>query len=637
MVGEMEETVASLSSMRTHYCGRFGEGDIGTRVTVCGWVAHRREHGEHLAFLDMRDYTGIVQCIVEGSIDVRPEWVLCVTGTLKRRPAGTENDDLNTGSVEIVDCELKVLSKASPPPFPVEDRIEADEALRMRYRCIDLRRPKMQFNLRLRSALLQSLRRGMVERGFCEVDTPLLWTPTPEGAREFVVPSRLRRGEFYVLPQSPQIAKQLLMVSGMDRYFQIAKCLRDEDLRADRQFEFTQLDIEASFVEAEDIRSIVADVVLEAIETVTGSDFSPVSTITWKESMDRFGTDKPDISSGMELVDLTSHFAGTSARALSAPCVKAIVVSGSEGGSPLSRSALDGLVEHAKSIGGKGLAWFRVTREEGESLQLESPLVKFLSDTEQAGMIHRCNAASGDVILVVADEWRTACEVLGGVRVKLLNDFVTSLCNSEGDENSIMSNSSDSADKYAIPGTFDGSGNFYSVGNPAKRSLLWVIDFPLFDGVDDSGNLISAHHPFTMPHPDDIGQLEDDPLSVRSLAYDLVLDGWELGSGSIRIHDPEIQKSIFKLLGLSMEAASARFGFLLDAFQYGVPPHGGFAIGIDRLVALLAGEQSIRNVIAFPKTQTGYDPLTGAPKELQPEVLSELGISIRAASRPTVG
>ncbi len=618
MVGEMEKTIANLSSMRTHYCGHLGEDDIGKRVSVCGWVAHRREHGEYLAFVDLRDYTGIIQCVVEGSIDVRPEWVLCITGTLRHRPVGTENEYLSTGMVEITDCELEVLSKASPPPFPVEDRIEADESLRMRYRFVDLRRPKMQSNLRLRSALLQSLRRGMVDRGFCEVDTPLLWTPTPEGAREFVVPSRLRRGEFYVLPQSPQIAKQLLMVSGIDRYFQIAKCLRDEDLRADRQFEFTQLDIEASFVEAEDIRNIVADVVLEAIEAVTGSDIGPVGVLTWKEAIDRFGTDKPDTRGGMELTDLTSCFAGTSARALSAPCVKAIVVPANHGDSPLSRNMLDGLVEHAKSLGGKGLAWFRVTRGEDGSLQLESPLVKFLDDEEQGGMVDVCHADSGDIILVVADEWRTACEVLGGIRVQLLNEVLLGISNGSG-----------KSDTVVVP-------DYVSDASTAskERSLLWVTDFPLFDGVDDDGNFISAHHPFTMPHPDDVGMLEDNPLNVRSLAYDLVLDGWELGSGSIRIHDPDIQRNIFRLLGLSMEAASARFGFLLDAFDYGVPPHGGFAIGIDRLTALLAGEQSIRNVIAFPKTQTGYDPVTGAPKKLSPAVLSELGITVRS---PHVG
>ncbi|MHB8262522.1 MAG: aspartate--tRNA ligase [Acidimicrobiales bacterium] len=617
MGGKMQELLARLSSMRTHYCGLLDEEDLETQVTVCGWVAHRREHGEHLAFLDVRDHTGIVQCVVDGSLEARTEWVVCVTGTLKRRPAGTENDSLATGKVEMTECTLRVLSAAQPPPFPVEDRIEADESLRMRYRFVDLRRPRMQRNLRMRSRVLQSLRTSMVERGFCEIETPLLWTPTPEGAREFVVPSRLRRGECYVLPQSPQIAKQLLMVSGMDRYFQVAKCLRDEDLRADRQFEFTQLDMEASFVDAEDIRRIVTDMVLSAIGAVTGSHPDLVSTITWKEAMDRFGSDKPDLRQGMELIDLTQHFEGTEVKAFSGPCVKALLAGrDADGGQAgLSRNKLDGLVEHAKKLGGKGLAWFRVKDASRGSVELDSPLAKFLTVDEQEGMVRLCGAHEGDTILAVSDAWRVACEVLGGIRMQLLSEAAAKK----------------PVDGGSVPrGSGAGDVGAGDVGVPGKgMSLVWVIDFPLFDGVDDAGNLVSAHHPFTMPHPDDVGLLGSDPLSVRSLAYDLVLDGWELGSGSIRIHDPQVQRQIFSALGLSEDDATSRFGFLLEAFRYGVPPHGGFAIGVDRLVALLAGESSIRNVIAFPKTQSGYDPLTGAPKQVAPAVLSELGISFR--------
>ncbi len=607
----MMEELASLSSMRTRYCGLLGEKDLNTQVTVCGWVAHRREHGEHLAFLDVRDHTGIVQCVVDGGLEARTEWVVCVTGILRRRPAGTENDSLGTGAVELTECTLLVLSAAQPPPFPVEDRIDADEALRMRYRFVDLRRPRMQRNLRLRSKVLESLRRSMVEQGFCEVETPLLWTPTPEGAREFVVPSRLRRGECYVLPQSPQIAKQLLMVSGMDRYFQVARCLRDEDLRADRQFEFTQLDMEASFVDAEDIRRIVTDMVQRAIGYVTGSHPDMVSTITWRESMDRFGTDKPDLRSPMELIDLTQCFAATEVKALSGPCVKALVVKGNGSAAQvgISRNILDGLVEHARKLGGKGLAWFRVKDATPGSVELDSPLTKFLSTDEQDGMVRACNVSAGDTVLVVSDAWRVACEVMGGIRALLLSGVAgQKLANGSG-------TGEDGTSEDAVQGR--------------NMSLVWVIDFPLFDGMDDAGNLVSAHHPFTMPHPDDIGLLGSDPTSVRSLAYDLVLNGWELGSGSIRIHDPQVQRRIFSTLGLSDEDAASRFGFLLDAFRYGVPPHGGFAIGVDRLVALLAGESSIRNVIAFPKTQTGYDPLTGAPKEVSPTVLAELGMSFR--------
>ncbi len=620
MGGKMQESLARLSSMRTHYCGLLGEEDLDTRVSVCGWVAHRREHGEHLAFLDVRDHTGIVQCVVDGSLEARTEWVVCVTGTLKRRPVGTENDSLATGKVEMAECTLRVLSAAQPPPFPVEDRIEADESLRLHYRFVDLRRPRMQRNLRLRSRVLQSLRTSMIERGFCEIETPLLWTPTPEGAREFVVPSRLRMGECYVLPQSPQIAKQLLMVSGMDRYFQVAKCLRDEDLRADRQFEFTQLDMEASFVDAEDIRRMVTDMVLSAIDTATGSHPDQVSTITWKEAMDRFGSDKPDLRQGMELIDLTRHFEGTEVKALSGLCVKALVARGDAGGGQvgLSRNRLDALVEHAKKLGGKGLAWFRVKDASPGSVVLDSPLARFLSADEQEAMVSSCSALEGDTILIVSDAWRVACEVLGGIRTLLL---------SEAGARKLLDGSGVPLSRGAEDDGVQGKG----------MSLVWVIDFPLFDGVDDAGNLVSAHHPFTMPHPDDIGLLDTDPLGVRSLAYDLVLDGWELGSGSIRIHDPQVQRQIFSALGLSEDDAASRFGFLLDAFRYGVPPHGGFAIGVDRLVALLTGESSIRNVIAFPKTQSGYDPLTGAPKEVTPAVLSELGISFRGARQGQAG
>jgi aspartyl-tRNA synthetase len=435
-----------------------------------------------------------------------------------------------------------------------------------------------------------ALRAAMVSQGFIEVETPLLWAPTPEGAREFTVPSRLNRGTSYVLPQSPQLAKQLLMVAGMDRYFQIARCLRDEDLRADRQFEFSQLDVEASFVSQEDVLDFVSVAVVDAAEAATGERPPDIPRMTWAEAIDRYGTDKPDVRFGMELIDLSPLFDGTEVRAFQAPCVKALLL---EGGASLTRSKLDNLVDRAKELGAGGLAWFRVTAGSddpgsGSGPALESPLVRFLSEEEQSGLLGVTKASVGDLIVVVADQYRLACTILGQLRVEL-------------------------------------GGRPVSEG---PYRYLWVMDFPMFDGVDSEGNPVAAHHPFTMPHPDDLDRLESDPASVRAQAYDLVLNGWELGSGSVRIHRADIQSRVFSVLGISDEEAASRFGFLLGAFRYGAPPHAGFAVGIDRLVAIFAGEDSIREVIAFPKTQSGSDPMTGAPKPLAPSVLADLGLQL---------
>jgi aspartyl-tRNA synthetase len=592
---------SEATSMRTRLCGTVGATDVGSKVTVCGWVAKRREHGEHLAFLDVRDHTGIVQCVVPGTVDVRSEYVVAVTGVIRHRPDGTVNPELPTGEVEVGDCEVTVLNTAEPPPFAVDDRIEVDEVVRLKHRYVDLRRPRMQANLRLRATVNAALRAAMVAQGFVEVETPLLWAPTPEGAREFTVPSRLNRGASYVLPQSPQLAKQLLMVAGLDRYFQIARCLRDEDLRADRQFEFSQLDIEASFVSQEEVLDFVSVAVVDAAEAATGERPPDIPRMTWAEAIDRYGTDKPDVRFGMELIDLSPLFGDTEVKAFSAPCVKALVL---EGGASLSRSRLDHLTDRAKQLGAKGLAWFRVVAGEssagegsagegsaGESsgLTLESPLDRFLSDEERAGLVRVTGAGAGDLILIVADEYRLACTVLGQLRVEL-------------------------------------GGRPVSEG---PYRYLWVVDFPMFDGVDAEGNPVAAHHPFTMPHPDDLDRLESDPASVRAQAYDLVLNGWELGSGSVRIHRADIQSRVFSVLGIGEEEAAARFGFLLGAFRFGAPPHAGFAVGIDRLVAIFAGEDSIREVIAFPKTQSGSDPMTGAPKPLAPGVLADLGLQLR--------
>ncbi|MHB1555014.1 MAG: aspartate--tRNA ligase [Acidimicrobiales bacterium] len=576
--------MTSATSMRTGLCGELGVDDVGTKVRLCGWVARRREHGEHLAFVDLRDRSGIVQCVVDGSVELRNEYVVAVSGVVRRRPEGMENPSLLTGEVEIGDCTVEVLAAAEPPPFHVEDRTDVDEAVRLRHRYVDLRRSRMQANLRLRAAVVSAIRRAMERQGFCEVETPLLWSPTPEGAREFAVPSRLHRGDFYVLPQSPQIAKQLLMVGGFDRYYQIARCLRDEDLRADRQFEFTQLDMEASFVTQDDVLGFVSEAVLDAAQCATGERPPPIERMTWAEALDRYGTDKPDLRIETELVDLGEAFASTEVRALSAPSVKGLRI---PGGGGTSRAGLDALGERARALGAKGLAWFRVAESDGATT-LDSPLARVLSEAERDALVRVSAAAPGDLVLAVADDHRTACTVLGQLRVEL----------------------------GAKP-----------VGEGPHR-YVWVVEFPLFESIGADGHPVPAHHPFTMPHPEDIDRMETDPLSVRSQAYDLVLNGWELGSGSVRIHRADIQARVFKALGISDEDAEARFGFLTGAFRYGAPPHAGFAFGIDRLVAVLAGEESIREVIAFPKTQSGADPLTGAPKPLPASSLAELGIRI---------
>ena len=566
--------------MRDLLCASLRESDVGTQVNVCGWVAKRREHGEHLAFLDVRDHSGIIQAVVDGSVDVRSEYVVRVSGTVTRRPDGTVNDKLDTGTIELTDCVVEVLASAEPPPFQLDDRVDIDEQVRLRYRYLDLRREHMQRNLRLRAVVNAAIRRAMDAQGFCEVETPLLWAPTPEGSREFVVPSRLQPGEFYVLPQSPQIAKQLLMVGGFDRYYQIARCMRDEDLRADRQFEFSQLDMEASFVDQDDVLGFVSVAVLDAAEAATGVRPEDIPSMTWTEALDRYGTDKPDLRFAMLLHDLSDLFATTEVKAFSAPTVKALRV---PGGASLSRARLDELTEQAKGLGAKGLAWFRITAE-----GLDSPLAKFLSDTESEAIASVDGAEVGDIVFCVADEYAQACHVLGAIRTTLGSPPV-------------------------------GEG---------PHKYVWVTEFPLFEGVDDEGHPMAAHHPFTMPHPDDMDLIETDPLKVRSKAYDLVLNGWELGSGSVRIHRADIQSRVFRALGISEVEAESRFGFLLGAFKYGAPPHAGFAFGIDRLVAIFAGEENIREVIAYPKTQSGADLMTGAPKGISPKAIRELRITI---------
>jgi len=572
--------------MRTHRAGDLRADDIGESVAICGWVANRRDHGGKV-FVDVRDVAGIVQVVVdpqEAGLEVahrlRGEWVIRVLGRVSARPADNVNDELPTGAVEIIASSIEVLSEAEPPPFPLDDRVDVDEVLRLRHRYLDLRRAPMQRNLRLRAAVNRVMREAMAAQDFVEVETPMLIASTPEGARDFIVPSRLRPGTFYALPQSPQLFKQLLMVGGFDRYFQIARCLRDEDLRADRQFEFMQLDVEMTFAEQEDVLDAVSAAVLAAADVARPGE-APVSIprMSWREAMERYGSDKPDVRFGMELVELTDVFGDTEFRAFSgAEAVKGLCIPGA---GDMTRSQLDGLTDRAKSLGAAGLVWMRVRERE----TLESPVAKFLSESEQLALVDAMGASAGDLLLIVAGQRSMARDVLGALRLDL-----------------------------GRPPIAEGGLHF-----------LWVVDFPLFEAGED-GSPAPMHHPFTMPHPEDIARLETDPLSVRAQAYDLVLNGWELGSGSVRIHRPDIQQRIFSLMGIDEKEAQERFGFLLDAFRFGAPPHAGFAVGIDRFTAILAGEENIREVIAFPKTQSGVDPLTNAPTLVDPRQLRDLGL-----------
>ena len=577
------------TAMRTHMCGDLRESDIGATVSVCGWVGRRREHGEKLAFVDLRDHSGIIQCVVDNDVDVRSEYVIRVTGVVRARPEGTVNSTLSTGSVEIGDCVVEVLNSAEPPPFPVDARAdEVDEMIRLKYRYLDIRRERMQKNLRVRAAVNSAIRAEMELNGFLEVETPLLMPSTPEGAREFLVPSRKDHGSFFALPQSPQLWKQLLMVAGVDRYYQIARCLRDEDLRADRQYEFMQLDAEMSFVNQEDVLENIGRAVVAAAKAVTGVAPPEIQRITWREAMERFGVDKPDLRFGLELVELTSLFSSTEFKAFAgAECIKGIRVDAAtySDAAAYGRNKLDALTDRAKKIGAKGLVWMKV--QAGGAV--DSPVAKFLSDDERAQLVSTMGAVEGDLLLLVADSWDTTVEVLGQLR----NDI-------------------------GRPPVHEGPYRY-----------VWVTEFPLFVGVDPvTGRPRPGHHPFCHPHPDDLHLMSTEPLKVRALAYDLVLNGWELGSGSIRIHEPELQRQVFNELGISDEEADKRFGFFLQPFKYGAPPHGGFAFGIDRLTAILAGEENIREVIAFPKTQSGADPMTNAPTPIEAAQLAELGLRL---------
>jgi aspartyl-tRNA synthetase len=577
--------------MRSHHAASIGQEQIGELVTVAGWIQRRRDHGG-IAFLDIRDGSGLIQVVADPTThpevaELRMEFCVSVRGTVRRRPEGTENPDMPTGTVEIGAQEITVLSAADALPFMIDDRTDTDERARLRYRYLDLRRPRMAANLKARSRATAVIRRTLDEQGFLEVETPTLINSTPEGARDMLVPSRLRPGEFYALPQSPQLFKQLLMISGVERYFQIARCYRDEDFRADRQLEFTQLDLEGSFWGRDDVLDAIESVLVAVVAALRGVDVPrPFPRLTWAEAMDRYGSDKPDTRFGMEIRDLSAHLAGTEFVVFKGALDSGGTVRGINiGAQEWPRSRADALTERARDLGAKGLVWM-VVEEDGS---LRSPVAKFLTPDETASVNATLEGEPGDVFLLAADKWKTCVTVLGGLRTEL--------------------------------------------GRPAGHddlSFLWVVDFPLFEEEED-GSLTFSHHPFTSPVS--LDQMRDDPLGAISNAYDAVLNGIELGSGSVRIHDPAVQRQVFGILGIDSETAERRFGWFLEALRYGTPPHAGFAFGIDRLVMVLQGETSIREVIPFPKTQTGVDPMTGAPTWVDETQLGELGVSLTPEAR----
>jgi aspartyl-tRNA synthetase len=584
--------------MRTHACGELRATDAGAQVVLCGWVWRQRDHGG-VTFVDLRDAEGLVQLVFHpeeapeahaAAQLFKSESVVRVTGDVRMRPGGTLNPDLPTGEVEVGVREVEVLSAADTPPFPIEDRTEASEDLRLRYRYLDLRRPEMTNVLRLRHRINRIVRDEMESLGFLEVETPLLTRSTPEGARDFLVPSRLWPGSFYALPQSPQQLKQLLMVAGQDRYYQIVRCLRDEQPRADRSFEFTQLDVEMSFVGEEDVLAVIEPLYARVVREIHGVEVpTPFPRMSYDEMMARFGSDKPDLRYEMELADLGEVFAGTGFRAFASAlegggAVKAFAA---PGGAELSRKELDDLVQVAKGRGAAGLVWVVV-----EADGIRSPVEKHLSSEEVDGVRKATGAGPGDLVLIVADSADRANVALDGLR-----RHVASRLN-------------------LIP--------------EGEWAFCWMVEPPLFEWSQDEGKWVSVHHPFTSPAGDDL-----DPASAKGRAYDLVLNGFELGGGSIRIHRPEMQHRVFEVLGLSEAEIQEKFGHLLNAFRYGVPPHGGIAMGIDRLVMLMAGKETLRDVTAFPKAQSGADPLTGAPSPVSEEQLKELGIAVTV--RPDAG
>jgi aspartyl-tRNA synthetase len=581
--------------IRTHEAGTLRASDAGHTVTLAGWVASRRDHGG-VAFIDLRDASGIVQVVVrddEIAHDLRNEWCIAVTGEVRRRIEGNVNPRISTGEIEVVASSVVVLNESAPLPFQIDEHVDVGEEARLKYRYLDLRRPGPAKALRLRSRVNRAARDVLDRHGFVEVETPTLTRSTPEGARDFLVPARLRPGSWYALPQSPQLFKQLLMVGGLERYYQIARCYRDEDFRADRQPEFTQLDLEMSFVSEDDVIAIAEDVLVEVWRLIGHHISRPIPRMTYAEAMSRYGTDKPDLRFGLELTELTRYFKDTSFRVFQAPYVGAVVM---PGGGTQSRRQFDAWQDWAKQRGARGLAYIVVDADE----ELSGPVAKNLSESERGGLAAATGAQAGDAIFFAAGSAASARPVLGAARVEIARRL----------------------------GLID----------PNAWSFVWVVDAPLFELVaetDDvavgSGAWTAVHHAFTSPKPESMQTFDADPGSALASAYDIVCNGNEIGGGSIRIHRRDIQERVFAVMGLDKAQAEEKFGFLLEAFKYGAPPHGGIAFGWDRINALLSGAASIRDVIAFPKTGGGYDPLTAAPAPITPEQRRETGVDAKPA------